>query len=63
MILYEGTGNGMAKSLLDSIGDPCTVPNAVLAIIRGFKFSIHCHLNLSYLDQYEFFFQRADEKY
>ncbi|KAH1218094.1 Sphingosine kinase 1 [Glycine max] len=27
-------GNGMAKSLLDSVGDPCEVANAVLAIIR-----------------------------
>lgn len=25
----------MAKSLLDSVGDPCAVANAVLAIIRG----------------------------
>lgn len=33
----EGTGNGMAKSLLDSVGDPCTITNAVLAIIRGFE--------------------------
>lgn len=30
-----GTGNGMAKSLLDSVGEPCKVSNAVLAIIRG----------------------------
>ncbi|KAG4977928.1 hypothetical protein GLYMA_13G246000v4 [Glycine max] len=30
-------GNGMAKSLLDSVGDPCEVANAVLAIIRGSK--------------------------
>ncbi|TKY59337.1 Sphingosine kinase 1 [Spatholobus suberectus] len=34
-VVPAGTGNGMAKSLLDSVGDPCTVPNAVLAIIRG----------------------------
>ena len=27
----------MAKSLLDSVGDPCEVANAVLAIIRGFN--------------------------
>ncbi|KAG4949568.1 hypothetical protein JHK82_042781 [Glycine max] len=33
-----GMGNGMAKSLLDSVGDPCTVPNVVLAIIRGKTF-------------------------
>ncbi|KAG5116903.1 hypothetical protein JHK84_043016 [Glycine max] len=31
-------GNGMTKSLLDSVGDPCTVPNVVLAIIRGGNF-------------------------
>lgn len=37
MILFQGTGNGMAKSLLDSVGDPCAVVNAVLAIIRGFN--------------------------
>ncbi|KAL2343965.1 hypothetical protein Fmac_005250 [Flemingia macrophylla] len=36
-VVPAGTGNGMAKSLLDSVGDPCTVPNAVLAIIRGHK--------------------------
>ncbi|KAG5023286.1 hypothetical protein JHK82_019189 [Glycine max] len=34
-VVPAGTGNGMAKSLLDSVGHPCTVPNAVLAIIRG----------------------------
>ena len=55
-------GNGMAKSLLDSVGDPCTVPNVVLAIIRGFKLSLHCHSNLSHCDQY-YFFQCADENY
>ena len=30
-----GTGNGMAKSLMDSVGHPCTASNAILAIIRG----------------------------
>lgn len=35
MFLRLGTGNGMAKSLLDSVGEPCKVSNAVLAIIRG----------------------------
>jgi len=30
-----GTGNGMAKSLLDAVGLPCTASNATLAIIRG----------------------------
>lgn len=36
-VVPAGTGNGMAKSLLDSVGDPCTAFNAVLAIIRGHK--------------------------
>ncbi|KAK7252198.1 hypothetical protein RIF29_35987 [Crotalaria pallida] len=36
-VIPAGTGNGMAKSLLDSVGDPCAVANAVLAIIRGHK--------------------------
>lgn len=36
-IVPAGTGNGMAKSLLDSVGDPCAIANAVLAIIRGHK--------------------------
>ncbi|XP_027332102.1 sphingosine kinase 1-like isoform X2 [Abrus precatorius] len=39
-VVPAGTGNGMAKSLLDSVGDPCAVPNAVLAIIRGHKRSL-----------------------
>ncbi|RDX77362.1 Sphingosine kinase 1, partial [Mucuna pruriens] len=39
-VVPAGTGNGMAKSLLDSVGDPCTVPKAVLAIIRGHKRSL-----------------------
>lgn len=30
-----GTGNGVAKSLLDSAGDPCSAFNATVAIIRG----------------------------
>lgn len=30
-----GTGNGMVKSLLDSVGEPCKAYNATLAIIRG----------------------------
>lgn len=30
-----GTSNGMAKSLLDSVGESCTAFNATLAIIRG----------------------------
>ncbi|EEF37693.1 sphingosine kinase 1 isoform X1 [Ricinus communis] len=35
-----GTSNGMAKSLLDSVGEPCKASNAVLAIIRGHKCSL-----------------------
>ncbi|PSS24685.1 Sphingosine kinase [Actinidia chinensis var. chinensis] len=35
-----GTGNGMAKSLLDSVGHTCTTYNATLAIIRGNKRSL-----------------------
>jgi sphingosine kinase len=34
-VVPAGTGNGMAKSLLDAVGSPCKVSNAVLAIIRG----------------------------
>ncbi|CAJ1936342.1 unnamed protein product [Sphenostylis stenocarpa] len=39
-VVPAGTGNGMAKSLLDSVGDPCSITNAVLAIIRGHKRSL-----------------------
>ncbi|XP_047166133.1 sphingosine kinase 1-like isoform X1 [Vigna umbellata] len=39
-VVPAGTGNGMAKSLLDSVGDPCTITNSVLAIIRGHKQSL-----------------------
>ncbi|KAM6585040.1 hypothetical protein CsatB_012042 [Cannabis sativa] len=39
-VVPAGTGNGMAKSLLDSVGYPCAVSNAVLAIIRGHKRSL-----------------------
>ncbi|KAF8391407.1 hypothetical protein HHK36_023711 [Tetracentron sinense] len=35
-----GTGNGMVKSLLDSVDDHCSVLNATLAIIRGYKHSL-----------------------
>ncbi|KAJ0017834.1 hypothetical protein Pint_10726 [Pistacia integerrima] len=35
-----GTGNGMVKSLLDSVGEPCKASNATLAIIRGHKHSL-----------------------
>lgn len=30
-----GSGNGMAKSLLDSSGEPCLISNAVFSIIKG----------------------------
>lgn len=33
--MHAGTGNGMVKSLLDSVGEPCKAPNATVAIIRG----------------------------
>ncbi|GAB2211261.1 hypothetical protein Droror1_Dr00016554 [Drosera rotundifolia] len=36
-IVPAGTGNGMAKSLLDAVGQPCSAFNAVLAIIHGHK--------------------------
>ncbi|KAF5728644.1 sphingosine kinase 2 isoform X2 [Tripterygium wilfordii] len=39
-VVPAGTGNGTAKSLLDSVGQPCTAFNAVLAIIRGHKRSL-----------------------
>ncbi|XP_043808067.1 sphingosine kinase 1 isoform X2 [Manihot esculenta] len=39
-ITVQGTGNGMAKSLLDSVGEPCEASNAILAVIRGHKRSL-----------------------
>lgn len=39
-VVPAGTGNGMAKSLLDSVGEPCTPINAILSIIRGHKRSL-----------------------
>ncbi|OWM91304.1 hypothetical protein CDL15_Pgr000248 [Punica granatum] len=36
-VIPAGTGNGMAKSLLDSVGLPCKASYATLAIIRGHK--------------------------
>ncbi|KAJ9563095.1 hypothetical protein OSB04_008255 [Centaurea solstitialis] len=36
----KGTGNGMIKSLLDSVGEPCTPAHAILAAIRGHKRSL-----------------------
>lgn len=35
MYVDTGTGNGMAKSLLDAVGQSCNASNATLAIIRG----------------------------
>ncbi|XVF87573.1 hypothetical protein PTKIN_Ptkin18bG0131100 [Pterospermum kingtungense] len=35
-----GTANGMVKSLLDSVGEPCSASNAILAVIRGHKRSL-----------------------
>ncbi|XP_076943721.1 sphingosine kinase 1-like [Bidens hawaiensis] len=35
-----GTGNGMIKSLLESVGQPCTPAHAMLAVIRGHKRSL-----------------------
>lgn len=40
MIQNLGTGNGMAKSLLDSHGEPCEASNATLFIIRGKLYSL-----------------------
>ncbi|XP_057962551.1 sphingosine kinase 1-like [Malania oleifera] len=39
-IIPAGTGNGMIKSLLDSVGYPCMASNATLAVIRGHKRSL-----------------------
>ncbi|XP_048490327.1 sphingosine kinase 1 isoform X2 [Beta vulgaris subsp. vulgaris] len=39
-VIPAGTGNGVAKSLLDSAGDPCSAFNATVAIIRGHKTSL-----------------------
>lgn len=35
-----GTGNGMIKSLLDSVGDACSAPNAIFSVIRGHPSSL-----------------------
>ncbi|XP_072956842.1 sphingosine kinase 2-like isoform X2 [Typha angustifolia] len=37
ILCYTGTGNGMAKSLLDSIGNIYSVSNAAFSIIRGHR--------------------------
>ncbi|KAI3718831.1 hypothetical protein L6452_19715 [Arctium lappa] len=39
-VIPAGTGNGMIKSLLDSVGEPCTAAHAILAAIRGHKRSL-----------------------
>ncbi|KAA8515338.1 hypothetical protein F0562_018432 [Nyssa sinensis] len=39
-VVPAGTGNGMVKSLLDLVSDPCTASNAILAVIRGHKCSL-----------------------
>ncbi|KAL9456159.1 hypothetical protein AB3S75_005392 [Citrus x aurantiifolia] len=36
-VVPAGTGNGMIKSLLDLVGEPCKASNAILAVIRGHK--------------------------
>ncbi|CAA2968755.1 sphingosine kinase 1-like isoform X1 [Olea europaea subsp. europaea] len=36
-VVPAGTGNGMIKSLLDSVGQPCAAFNATLAVIRGHR--------------------------
>ncbi|KAL1560170.1 sphingosine kinase [Salvia divinorum] len=44
-----GTGNGMAKSLLELHGEPCVASNATLFIIRGHK----CSLDIATISQGE----------
>ncbi|RWR93600.1 Diacylglycerol kinase [Cinnamomum micranthum f. kanehirae] len=39
-IVPAGTGNGMIKSLLDSVGDAFSVSNAIFSVIRGHKRSL-----------------------
>ncbi|PWA56274.1 diacylglycerol kinase, catalytic domain-containing protein [Artemisia annua] len=39
-VIPAGTGNGMIKSLLDSVGQPCTAAYAMLAAVRGHKRSL-----------------------
>ncbi|ERN03460.1 sphingosine kinase 2 isoform X1 [Amborella trichopoda] len=36
-VIPAGTGNGMAKSLMASVEDPCVAANAIFAVIRGHK--------------------------
>ncbi|XP_068668783.1 sphingosine kinase 1-like isoform X1 [Aristolochia californica] len=39
-VIPAGTGNGMAKSLLDSANDCCSPANAVMTVIRGHRRSL-----------------------
>ncbi|KAH9617978.1 hypothetical protein KSS87_004107 [Heliosperma pusillum] len=39
-VIPAGTGNGVAKSLLDLVGEPCSASYATLAILRGHKRSL-----------------------
>ncbi|KAI3829300.1 hypothetical protein L1987_03420 [Smallanthus sonchifolius] len=39
-VIPAGTGNGMIKSLLDSVGQPCTAAYAMRAVIQGHKRSL-----------------------
>ncbi|XP_058002484.1 uncharacterized protein LOC131179832 [Hevea brasiliensis] len=48
-------GNGMAKSLLDLVGEPCKASNTILAIIGGHK----CSLDVAAILQGEIKFFRA----
>lgn len=34
-LLKTGTGNGMAKSVLDHVGEPCDASSATFLVIRG----------------------------
>lgn len=39
--MVAGTGNGMAKSLLDAVGETYSISNAVFSVIRGYIL-FHC---------------------
>lgn len=60
MYANTGTANGMAKSLLDSVGESCTAFNAALAIIRGkYPFEQKCvflNWSLYFLNQRSFLY-------
>lgn len=50
--VYEkGTGNGMIKSLLDSVNQPCTPAHATLAVVRGIYYILYF-----YFSQAKFFY-------